>query len=198
MVEKRNPQDVRKAILEAANTCFAEMGVKKATLSKIADRAGVTVHDITSFFGNKSLLILNAQNEEIDHMQQEYLEKMPDASLGETVKFIIRTRLDFVETHKDQTKLFVTNALMGREPWSSGLDQVIWRLSIEFATLFEKGVRNGEIRKDANVNAAVRAIISFYLTSMVTVGIRAADFNADTVFSFMEPQIDLLLDGLRT
>ncbi len=48
MVEKRNPQEVRKSILEAANTCFAEMGVKKATMSKIADRAGVTIHDITS------------------------------------------------------------------------------------------------------------------------------------------------------
>ncbi len=188
---------MRKKILQAANECFDELGVKKSTLALLAERAGVDTKDIKTLFGNKSLLALAVQGIAIEKMQREYLAKMPDATLVETVKFIIRTRLEFVERHFEQTALFFQNGLIGREPWSTGLDKTIWRLSIEFATLFEKASRRGEIRKDININVAVRAITSFYLTGVVTIGLRAEKFDADTVWAFVEPQIELVIDCLK-
>jgi len=190
-------EEMRFGILNAASTCFREAGVGKSRLRDIAARAGVEVNDITAMFQDKAMLSFAVQGHELERLKSDYLSNMPDASLSEVLKFIMRARCEFVEKNQKQTMYFFRNSFMGKQPWSTVLDQLVWKISIEFASLFEKAIRDGAIGKDTDVNIAVRALISFYLTGIVTQGLRAESFDADTVWGFIEPQVDLLMDGLK-
>lgn len=186
-----------KTVLKAAAACFAEKGVRKTTMQMVADEAGIALTELKALFKTKNHLAMSVQSQELSQLQTAYIQSMPDAAVDEMIKHIIRMRCEFVETHQEQTTLFFQNAFVGREPWSAMLDKMIWQLSVEFATLFEKSVRSGFIRKDADINVAVRAITSFYLTGIVTVGLRAKVFHADEVWAFIEPQIDMVIEGLK-
>jgi len=197
MSESDNTEDNRAAILEAASECFSEKGVRRTTLISIAQRAGVEIDELKALFKSKSLLVLAVQAEALQAVTQAYLADMPDASLGEAIKFIIRTRCEFVEENVERTLLFFQNAFKAKQPWSQMLDQMIWKLSVEFAALFEKSIRQGEIRRDVDINTAVRAVVSFYLTGMVVMGLRAERYDAEVVYKFIEPQVDTLLEGMK-
>lgn len=197
MAQVLNEDETREAILDAATEGFARDGIKKTTMRSIAERVGIDVAELKGLFTNKSVLALSVQVRELDRLKEEYIKNMPDATLDETIKFIIRSRCEFVEKNSERTILFFRNAFMGREPWSKTFDWMVWQLSIEFATLVEKSVREGYLRKDTDINIAVRAIVSFYLTGIVTMGLRAKTFKAADVWAFIEPQIDILLEGLK-
>ncbi|QJB56023.1 TetR/AcrR family transcriptional regulator [Pseudodesulfovibrio sp. zrk46] len=185
------------SILDAAARLFEEQGVKKTTLEDIAKRAGVGLEDIKSLFHTKTALALKLQTHALQELSRQYLVEMPDASLEEMVEFIMRTRLRYAESHVEQTMLFFRKAFNGVQPWSQMLDQTIWQLSVEFASLIEKRVQAGEFRKDMDINTAVRALTSFYLTGITLMGLRADNFSADEVWAFIEPQVHMLLEGLR-
>jgi len=189
--------DEKKALIEVASECFKEAGVQKTTMESIAEKAGIDLSVIRSEFKGKSHLALVVQARDLEELKREYLANMPDASVLEMTKFIIKSRCEFIEKHKNRTLTIFRNAFMRRQPWSDILDSMIWQLSVEFATLFGKGVREGEVRNDVDINAVVRAVMSFYLTAIVTIGLKADDFKAEEVWAFIEPQIDLLMDVLK-
>lgn len=189
-------KNIRKAVLEAATVAFEADGCKKSTLQSIADRAQVDVATIRNLFGNKELLVLAVQSQEVERLTRDYFANMPDVGVAESVAFIIRSRLEFIEKNEERTRFFFAKALLGRQPWSRTLDHMVFQLSVEFAALFEKGVREGDIRKDVDVNIAVRSLTSFYLTGVVSMGLRTKKFDADTVWKFIKPQVDLLIAEL--
>lgn len=192
-----NTEPIQARIVKIASECFSEKGIRRTTLSTIAQRSGVTVDELKSLFKSKSLLVLAVQAEALQDVTQAYLADMPDATLGEAIKYIIRTRCEFVEKNPERTLLFFQNAFKAKQPWSQMLDQMIWKLSVEFAALIEKSIREGEIRRDVDINTVVRAVVSFYLTGMVVMGLRANRFDAEVVYKFIEPQVDTFLDGMR-
>ena len=198
MSQFSNTDDLRSRIISVADSCFAELGVRECSLSLIAERAGVELDDLKDQFHSKNILALTVQVKALEAVQKEYLANMPDASLEEAIKFIIRTRCEFVEKNVDRTALFFQNALKGVQPWSKMLDEAIWQLSVEFASLFEKSACKGEIKKGTDINVAVRALTSFYLTGIITMGLRAETFSVDAVWDFIEPQVDMLLSGVLT
>lgn len=197
MSQPDNMEAVRAAVLKAASEIFADKGVKKSKMVDIADRAGVELDDLKGLFKNKNLIVLAVQIEALQEVTRAYLDKMPDATLGEAIRYIIRIRCEFIEENAERTMIFFTNAFNGKQPWSQMLDQLIWKLSVEFAALFEKSVRQGEIRKDVDINTAVRAIVSFYLTGIVVMGLRAETFDAKSVSEFICSQVDMLLKELQ-
>jgi AcrR family transcriptional regulator len=57
---RRDPEGHRRAILDAARTCFGERGFARATVRDIAARAGVTHGLVLRQFGSKEQLFLAA------------------------------------------------------------------------------------------------------------------------------------------
>ncbi|QGY39526.1 TetR family transcriptional regulator [Pseudodesulfovibrio cashew] len=189
--------DMRTRVIKAAADCFDERGVEGTEYSHIAEAAGVSIEDIKSEFGSKEELALDAQSYEIERLTDEYLANMPDASPRDAVKFIFRTRLSFIEAKPNRTKLFLSEAIQGKSPWSERLDQVIWHVSIELASLLERGIREGRFEKNTDAQLVVRALTSIYLTGVVTIGMRREKIVAKDVWDFIEPQIDLIFDCIR-
>lgn len=198
MTPDNQSEAVRNTIIMAARECFAEQGLKQTTYACLAEASGFSQVEIKSLFKTKELLALAVQFHELELLHQDYITRMPDASLDESIKFVLRTRIEFVEKNQDRTILFFKNAFAGRQPWSSLFDQLIWQLSVEFVSLFEKSIRDGYLKKHIDINIAVRSITSFYLTGLVMMGLRASQLDADAVWDFIEPQIDLLLNSLKT
>lgn len=189
--------DQRLKVIQAAAKCFDAKGVKRTTYADIAKASGVDAEPIKSEFKNKNLLALAVQTMRLELLKKEYLANMPDATPRDTVKFIMRKRVEFVGNNKMRTYLFFINALQNKKPWSSILDQLIWQLSVEFASIVERGVREGNYKQDTDVNVAVRTLTSIYLTSLVTIGLRGEPFDVEVVWNFIEPQVDLVFDSMQ-
>jgi AcrR family transcriptional regulator len=77
---RRDPEGHRRAILEAARTCFGERGFARATVREIASRAGVTHGLVLRQFGSKEQLFLAAVpgHRELDEVIAGDLETLPD------------------------------------------------------------------------------------------------------------------------
>lgn len=188
---------VRDKILKTANKYFAEKGINRTTYAQISEGSGVGVSEIKKQFKDKNSIALAAQAHELEKLTKSYLTNMPDATPDATIKYILQARLEFVNNNQERTLLFFQEAFMGKEPWSSMLDDLIWKLSIEFSSIMGKGVRDGYIKKGIDINTAVRSLVSYYLTGLVVIGLRAKVFSSDAVWEFIEPQIDLLFDELK-
>lgn len=76
---RRDPEGHRRAILDAARSCFAEQGYARATIRAIADRAGVTHGLVMRQFGTKEQLFLAAVpgHRELDDVLDGDLEGLP-------------------------------------------------------------------------------------------------------------------------
>ena len=185
-----------KGILKGASACFKERGISGSQWAFIAERVGVPIENLKKLFKTKDQLAMAVHGYELELLKMEYFKRMPNASLEEGITFIMKTRFEFVENNLERTALFFSKALSGREPWSGKLTQMVWQLSIEFVTLFEKSIRDGDLSKDVDTNIAVRALTSFYLTGIVS-GLRSGDFNVESVWDFVGPQVKMLLDGLE-
>ncbi|CCH49460.1 TetR/AcrR family transcriptional regulator [Pseudodesulfovibrio piezophilus] len=197
MTKDMTPKAIREAVIKAATQCFAEKGIKRTTYARLGEVSGVDPVAIKVLFGSKDLLAMTVQSHELEKLKSDYLTHVPDAQADETIKFIICHRLEFLAQNRDRSVLLIKNALAARQPWASMLDHILWELSIEFASILEKGVREGSLRRDSNVTTAVRAITSFYMTGLVVIGFKAAQFDPQVVWEFIEPQLKLVLDSLR-
>lgn len=198
MVDNNRDDPTYKAIVKAASVCFASKGMNKTTYKDISKGSGIPVEVIKGKFKNKNAIALSVQFMQLELMKKVYLATMPEVSAQDTIKFIMRTRLDFVSKNLEGTTLFFNKSLQGSQPWSDLLDQLIWQLSIEFAAILEKGVREKKLDRDVEVNVVVRSLVSFYLTGLVTIGLRAKEYDADLVWDFIKPQVDYLFSCLST
>ena len=54
---RRLPPDQRDAILRAAGATFAEVGLERATLGEIVERAGTSIGNLYKYFANKQELL---------------------------------------------------------------------------------------------------------------------------------------------
>lgn len=182
--------------LEAVAACCKEKGIRNSTWATIAKEAGIDEDVLRKKYKKKSLLMLAVQGYELGKLKQAYHKEMPDASLEDTVEFIMKTRLEFAEKYYDRTVFFFSQALAGHEPWSKTLTQMVMQLSLEFVTLFEKSIREGDLDKSVDTNIAVRALVSFYMTGLV-IGLRNKDFSAESAWEFIGPQVSMFLNSLK-
>lgn len=187
----------RQAVIRAASDLFDKKTDKRTTYAELSAASGVPEAEIKAEFRNKMVLALEVQAYELDELKKQYLANMPNASPRETVKFILRSRINFNGKHTDRSFRFFIWALSGKEPWSSRLDRLIWQFSIEFASFIEKGIREGRYGGGIDVTTIVRMLTSIYLTGIVTIGFRAKEYDAEAVWRFIEPQLDYVFDSIH-
>ena len=188
----------QETVVKAAAECLNDKGFDRVTIEDVAGQAGVEVEDVKTAFGDMSLLVYAVQMDKLDDMTNDYLSTMPDAPLEEKVLHLIRKRTRFAMENSEGSTHFYCKGLQGEQPWSDALDRTIWQLSVHLATLFEHGVRQGEVRSDLDVSVAVKTLVSIYLAGVVTIGLRANKFDLRAVLDFLEPQIGLFLSGLSS
>ncbi|MEF2230967.1 MAG: TetR/AcrR family transcriptional regulator [Pseudodesulfovibrio sp.] len=187
----------RRKVIQAAVECFGEKGVDAVSVEEIAARAGVEHSDIEEAFTCKSFLVCAAGADKLNEVTSDYIASMPEAPVEDKILYIIERRCRCVSEVHEEAVIFYRMALEGEQPWSDALDHLIWQLSVHFATLLEHSVRNGELESSTDVPTAVKILVSVYLAGIVTIGLRAAEFDVDKVLLFIEPQVRLLISCLK-
>lgn len=137
----------RRAILDAAERCFAEQGYDRATLHQIASEASITVPTLYAYFGGKGALL-----RALEHRVGEKIPQLMDVLLprgltfAQKLELLIGHHLREVEAHHDRYR-FILDA---RPPKA---------LASRYTELLTEWLREhdteGELRYDVGYSALV-------------------------------------------
>ncbi len=154
------PEARRAQLLECALAAFAENGVARATHSHVAERAGVSVPAVYSYFRTREDLVAAVLDE-----VEAYLLDIVSSSLGgpKPVSEALRTlAVNFARdatAKPDMIKVWLD--------WSTGVRADVWprymdvleRLHGIAQKVLERGKREGVIPPALNVKASARAYL---------------------------------------
>lgn len=154
------PGERKAQLIECALAAFAEHGVARATHSHVAERAGVSVSAVHSYFRTR--------------------EDLVSAVLGEVERYLIDIAVAALREEGSAYDALMTLATrFGRDAldrpdmikvwldWSTGVRADVWprylelldRLSGFAQKVFSRGKKTGEIPESINVKAAARIYI---------------------------------------
>lgn len=154
------PEARRAQLLACALSAFAEYGVARATHSHVAERAGVSVPAVHSYFRTRDDLVAAVLDE-----VEAYLFEIVSGSLGgqKSVAEALRSlAVNFSRDAKDKPDMMKVWL-----DWSTGVRADVWprymdlleRLHGIAQKLLERGKREGVIPPALNAKAAARAYL---------------------------------------
>lgn len=183
--------DTRGQLLDAARVEFAEWGYEKATVRKIAERAGVDAAMVNHWFGGKEALftasldipvdinavlasILPGDPERIGERMVERLLSVWDATGGGPLAAMVHS----IATHDAAARMmreFIVNVLVGRIVAAVAPDQHALRAGLCGAQVFGLGMVRYVLKLEPMVSAdhatlvaAIAPTVQRYLTSPLT------------------------------
>lgn len=133
-------------LLAAATSVIAQEGYAGASLRKVAQRAGCTTGAVTYYFANKQEMVTAVAKglwDEFDTLLESRQEKVG-------IRTIIERWLDWTTAHSDsRLALFQLLALARHEPACASITRRRYsRFRREFASILERGQREGMVRSD--------------------------------------------------
>lgn len=150
------PEEKRERIMSTAYKEFSSHDYRKASLSRIVDKAGIAKGSVYQYFENKldlyTYLVQEAAQEKIAYFQKWY------AHTGETDLFrqlynMISASLRFNLENPEKSHLLY---LASREPFQSELGHLSEGLHKQAKKytrqLIEEAVENGEVRDDIDID----------------------------------------------
>lgn len=152
-----SPEARRAQLLECALAAFAEHGVARATHSHVAERAGVSVPAVHSYFRTRDDLVAAVLGE-----VETYLIETVSSSLGgprtvpEALKTLAVRFAAGAREKPDMIKVWLD--------WSTGVRANVWPQYMELLDklhgiaqrVFSRGKREGTLPASLNVKAAAR------------------------------------------
>lgn len=154
--------DKKKKIILAAISEFAKDGFDKASIDAIALKAKVAKG--TVFYHFKSKQVLFEEIVEEGHKTFEEIIKRKTKNLKkekEKVELIVEIEIDFIRKYRDLFSIYLGDIIKKMTTF-----QII-------EDILEKGIKNGEFRKDLNIKTS--AIALFWLTAMTTLNSKEAN-----------------------
>lgn len=184
----------RQKVLDAARTLFAERGYEPATIRDIAKGAGMSTGAVFANFQDKAELFEAVLSEDLARLA----ETMKAAAGGEST---LRARLMAVLSagyHASLEHLPLVQAVVARSWFQPVAAEMRTRAAVTpllavVSDALQTGVREGELRQDADVRLLSELIYSAYLSNYR----RAAYDNWDmaALTDQMGKQIDAVLAG---
>lgn len=142
------------ALIEAANTVFAERGYEAATTREIAERAGCAEGLIHRYFAGKRGLLLAILEQKGQHLADSYCENVPEKdTVAEEIETILLYELDSKWEKRDFMRISVAEAAIAPEVGAAVRDGIQAR-QVEFITgRLRRHQAAGRIRPDVDVDA---------------------------------------------
>jgi len=189
-------QRTREKIFNSAIACFNESGYHKASMDKIAARAGITKRTLYYHFKSKDDLFI-----ELFHFRgKKYYEQM-SLYISETdnpeeqINLFVRKGTDIVSKNKDFLRFFVEFMTIGARNTAVGqVMNAYYRDSIKnFKKYLLAGIQAGKFREH-DVERTARAVFIF------SMGIFFIDYSFETDFDLVEQHmfdIDKILKDIK-
>lgn len=154
------PGERKAQLLGCAIAAFAEHGVARATHSHVAERAGVSVSAVHSYFRTRDDLVQATLGE-----VETYLDDIVSTSLGgrkpvfETLMTLATRFAADARERPDMIRVWLDwSTGVGADVWPRYLD-VLDRLHGMARKVFARGKREGLLARDLNTSAAARIYI---------------------------------------
>ncbi|MGB5291175.1 MAG: TetR/AcrR family transcriptional regulator [Lysobacterales bacterium] len=204
----QNPSDKKpgysggeQAILEAAETLFAQKGFDAVSMSAIARLANTSKPNIYHHFKNKNDLYLAVMKTAVRRSSAllDTLEHAPGTFKQHLAKFA-SGQLENLLTHKRSTQLMLRETLSegsqyGQEITQMAMGEVFSRL----VAMVQQGQQENEFRQNIDPMLAAFMIISanmfFFQASPTMQNIPEVEFIDDTS-AYSENVMDILLNGM--
>lgn len=147
------------ALIEAANTVFAERGYEAATTREIAERAGCAEGLIHRYFAGKRGLLLAILEHKGRHAADSYCENVPEKdAVAEEIETILLYELDSKWEKRDFMRICVAEASIDPEVGAAVRDGIQAR-QVEFITARLRRHQDAcRIRPDVDIEAIAYAI----------------------------------------
>jgi TetR/AcrR family transcriptional regulator len=204
----QNPSDKKpgysggeQAILEAAETLFAQKGFDAVSMSAIAKLANTSKPNIYHHFKNKNDLYLAVMKTAVRRSSAllDTLEQAPGTFKQHLAEFA-SGQLENLLTHKRSTQLMLRETLSegsqyGQEITQMAMGEVFSRL----VAMVQQGQQENEFRQNIDPMLAAFMIISanmfFFQASPTMQNIPEVEFIDDTS-AYSENVMDILLNGM--
>jgi AcrR family transcriptional regulator len=151
---KRQKAATRERILQAAKQLFAEHGYEAATMQKIAQASGLSTGNVFVHFPSKADVLATLMHEDIAALDQLIAKQVPRrGTVRNRLLKVFGVFLDYVVPTERLLRTLVAYSWSWDEHWEARFEGSIAIRRKQIQTILEDGIRSGEIRADADVEA---------------------------------------------
>ncbi len=182
------------SILQGAGAVFARLGFYKATISQIAQEAGVADGTIYLYFKNKDDILYQY----IQFKTSAFFEKMRSAVDGaegaeQKLRNLIRCHLEEFQNDRNMAVIFQSEVRYLRNNALQVKD--ISKLYLDFLTeIIELGQMEGQLRQDLFIGLVKRFVLGAVEGIIATWVAAERKYN---LVSMADPLVDLYLGGIQ-
>jgi AcrR family transcriptional regulator len=188
------PDSVQAQFLDAAERCLQRYGIRRTTMVRVADEAGLSRAWLYRNFPDKGALLgaaLIRQDEQFwsDATARISRRKSLAAQVAEAVRYSREQQPDALVLRLRESEPEACAAILG-----AGLRQAVPGMAVFWRPYLEAARERGEVRRDIDVARAAEWVMRIVL-SLVTVPGDAV--NADDAASVRRFVEEFLVSGLR-
>ena len=159
-IRKRNPEESKRRILDAAERAFARRGFEGARLRDIASEAGVHHALVHHYYGDKRGLFKEVLERALATISTAGLESLSGQSdLEGSVTTLISALYDFFATRRDLLRIIESSFRdkdgVAHELTSASLGQLAAPLLTQVRTRIVEGQSMGLVRPDLNADSMI-------------------------------------------
>ncbi|MCK5098255.1 MAG: TetR/AcrR family transcriptional regulator [Desulfobacteraceae bacterium] len=192
---KKQKAETYTLILDSAKSLFENYGFEKATMKKIATKAGISPGSIFKHFENKSALLAAALFNDIEIVQEKAIDQIPH---GETVQkqflSIAEQFYKYYAIRPALSKVLVEHSLFVEGEWAERFNTQTMRLVDKTAQLIQKAKKQKKIKENIDSKQLASAFFSHYLFILI---LCVKEPKIDPVFALklLAPLINLTISG---
>lgn len=164
------PDEKREKILRVAARMFAEKGYNLTDMAAVAAKAGISKGSIYNYFSGKEEFYLYVCRDGLNRSRKAiYGSMQADWDIYKQVEHIFRQGAQFAREYPEYVRLYLNVSSAGMEHFARQLaPEVEKKTADHLKNLLKKGMNEGIVREDLNVNLAAFLINSLYIVVVVS------------------------------
>lgn len=164
----------RERLLKEASSLFAERGLSQTDMAELASRAGVAKGSLYNYFASKEDFYEYVCRDGLERSRQAvYGELDPEWDIYRQVEHIFRAGLKFALQHPQYIALYLNVASAGMSDFADRISREVESFTAQhLKKLLHKGIKDGVVRPDLDVNLAAFLINTLYIMFLASVASR--------------------------
>jgi TetR/AcrR family transcriptional regulator, cholesterol catabolism regulator len=195
-VREAQKQATRDRVIAAARTLFEEVGYEQTTIRMIAEAAGVAIGSVFTTFASKDEVLNHILLERFEALFEE-LDRLAPYIRGAT-RDRVASLLSIAYGVERQSLGLMLAHLAASHGWPTAIEEENNRRQARLTGLLkatlQRGVAEGDVRADVDLDTYVDMILAVYLRNYRTAWYEQLD--AEALSALMERQLTALFTGL--
>jgi TetR/AcrR family fatty acid metabolism transcriptional regulator len=150
-ISVKRMRDRRDSILNAASRVFSQKGFQAASITEIAQAAGVSDGLVYKYFENKRDLLISALTAFYERVIADLeAQAQLDRSFSERLRLLVRSHLGVFVSDTGLCRLFISEVRVATDYPGSAIQVLNKRYTTVLMQLVREGIRNGEVRPETD------------------------------------------------